>query len=165
MSRSLELIAKCESIESDLSESVKPYTGGKFIPQQRELDKMAEYYKKGSNPKSLASSVSDPNKALSRFFLARSLKWEPSWRAFFNRYLNLVGGAGEILVAYPSGKRNKHINVDLVLDGATIKLKDPNLQIPQKYSRSVKSNIEKFQDLYDTLTKQASRFKFPLEDY
>ena len=61
----------------------------RFMPSKRDILKMREYYAKGSNPKQLANTVKDKDKALARYHIAVADKWYGCEKAFYDRCIEL----------------------------------------------------------------------------
>lgn len=60
-----------------------------FKPAARDVQKMEEYKAKGSNPKTLANTVKDKDKAISRYYIAFDMGWEECALAFAKRAVEL----------------------------------------------------------------------------
>lgn len=66
------------------------------MAMNRDIQKMAEYLKKGSNPKVLAESVKDTAKAKNRYAIAKAIGWKEAEKAFYWRLIDMGVAAEEI---------------------------------------------------------------------
>ena len=72
--------------DEDEEDFVAPY----YIAD-RDWMKMAEYFRKGSNPQRLASSVSDETKLLNRYLISYLIGWTSAMDAFEWKLINQYG--------------------------------------------------------------------------
>lgn len=72
--------------ERDFSKDSNPFVPGeKYEPTERDLDRMLDYFLKGSIPHQLAQTVRNPNKAMARLFIATAMGWTEAADEFENR--------------------------------------------------------------------------------
>lgn len=83
-------VAPLVKISDDPIEESSTYTEFEtFKPASRDIQKMEEYKAKGSNPKTLANTVKDKDKAISRYYIAFNMGWEECALEFARRSIEL----------------------------------------------------------------------------
>lgn len=72
--------------ERDFSKDSNPFVPGeKYEPTERDLDRMLDYFLKGSIPHQLATTVRNVNKVMARLFIATAMGWTECAKAFEER--------------------------------------------------------------------------------
>ena len=88
-----------------------PTFPSQFKPSKRDIQKMTEYFGKGSNPKTLANTVKDAEKALSRYYISVSTGWKACEDSFYNRCIELGLDKSYIDEVRDKALKDKSINI------------------------------------------------------
>ena len=78
------VLRKCISVNEGI-----PTFPSQFKPAKRDIQKMTEYFNKGSNPKTLANTVKDTEKSLSRYYISVATGWDECAKEFYRRSIEL----------------------------------------------------------------------------
>ena len=85
-----------------------------FKVPKRDIQKMTEYLSKGSNPKTLANTVKDIDKAVSRYYISVSAGWEACEDSFYNRCIDLGVSKEDLKIVRDRALKDKSIDIGSV---------------------------------------------------
>jgi hypothetical protein len=95
-------------IEAYISEAIN-YDN--FKVPSRDIQKMKEYYTKGSSPKALANTVKTLDKAVSRYYISVATGWQECENSFYDRCIALGAMAGDLAKVYSQARKDKSIDI------------------------------------------------------
>ena len=101
-------------IEAYISEAIN-YDN--FKVPSRDIQKMKEYYTKGSNPKALANTVKTLDKAVSRYYISVATGWQECENSFYDRCIALGAMAGDLAKVYSQARKDKSIDIGISQSG------------------------------------------------
>lgn len=105
------------SAQDQSSSDVTSQPSGKYnnfkVPN-RDIQKMTEYFNKGSNPKTLANTVKDVVKALARYYIAVSTGWKECEDSFYNRCKELGVSEADLKQIHDKAASDKGIDIGSV---------------------------------------------------
>lgn len=118
----------------------------KFIKSDlnRDIDKMWEYYHKGSNPKQLARTVKDLEKARNRYAIAKAMNWKECELAFRNR-LEELGLTDEEISRIPPVKLGNRLPKTNVVETTETVTETP-VETPAEKSERTPSPFKPYYD-------------------
>lgn len=88
--------------------------GTNFKVPKRDIQKMTEYFNKGSNPKTLANTVKDADKAKSRYYIATATGWEDCAKEFYRRCKELGVSEADLKQIHDKAASDKGIDIGSV---------------------------------------------------
>jgi hypothetical protein len=113
-----------------------------FKVPNRDIQKMSEYFNKGSNPKTLANTVKDKDKAVARYYIAVSTGWKECEDSFYNRCIELGISEGDLNEIREKALKDKSINIGDTSNVSTIKSTKASSSSINKQSSSSRKTID-----------------------
>lgn len=90
-----------------------------FRVPYRDIQKMREYYNKGSNPKALASTVKTLDKAVSRYYISIATGWNTCAQTFYDRCISLGASKEDLDKIYDKAIKDKSIDIGRTQNGVS----------------------------------------------
>lgn len=129
-----------------------------FKVPSRDIQKMREYYTKGSNPKALASTVKTLDKAVSRYYISIATGWNTCAQTFYDRCISLGASKEDLDKIYDKAIKDKSIDIGRTQSGVSMDSNKSSVVTPPKSNVTIKQPRKVVQAKVDNNTDS-----FPFE--